>query len=118
MSYCRFSSCDWWSDIYCYADVSGGYTIHVAAGRILGDIPKAEHLWAEGKLDEFLEAHRAQMDFLNTAERELIGLPHDGETFNFSSAGEAAKYLQELSELGYHVPQHAIDWLIEDSEEA
>lgn len=31
MSYCRFSSEDYQCDVYAYADVAGGYTIHVAA---------------------------------------------------------------------------------------
>src|ERR1044071_191187 len=39
MSYCRFSSLNWSCDVYAYADVAGGYTIHVARSRRVGDIP-------------------------------------------------------------------------------
>ena len=51
MSYCRFSSEDFSSDVYCYADCSGGFTTHVASNRIIGDIPKSEHLFIKNKLD-------------------------------------------------------------------
>lgn len=33
MSYCRFSSDNWMSDVYVYADVAGGWTTHVASRR-------------------------------------------------------------------------------------
>ena len=33
MSYCRWSSMNWKCDVYVYADVSGGYTTHVAGNR-------------------------------------------------------------------------------------
>jgi hypothetical protein len=33
MSYCRFSSMNWMSDVYVYEDVSGGWTTHVARSR-------------------------------------------------------------------------------------
>ena len=41
MSYCRWSSDNWKCDLYCYEDVSGGITTHVAGNRIVGDIPEA-----------------------------------------------------------------------------
>ena len=40
MSYCRFSSDDYGCDAYVYEDVSGGFTIHLAGRRYLGDVPK------------------------------------------------------------------------------
>jgi hypothetical protein len=33
MSYCRWSSDNWMSDVYVYEDVSGGWTTHVAGRR-------------------------------------------------------------------------------------
>lgn len=43
-----------------------------------------------------------------------IGLPQDGETFNDATAEECAGRLEALRELGYRVPQYAIDALRED----
>lgn len=39
MSYCRWSCDDFECDLYCYSDVSGGWTIHVAANRHVGKAP-------------------------------------------------------------------------------
>lgn len=54
MSYCRWSSMDYQCDLYIYDDVSGGLTVHVAAGRLAGTDPYVF---------------------------EPIGLSRDGETF-------------------------------------
>lgn len=40
MSYCRFSSNNFNCDAYIYEDVNGGWTIHLVANRVIGDIPK------------------------------------------------------------------------------
>jgi len=105
MSYCRWSSDDFRCDLYCYEDVSGGYTTHVAGNRVLGEIPKTppwreDHAWVE----EYMEAHRRQMAFLNTAERESITLPHAGESFNDPDLPSFLARLLELQGLGYNVP--------------
>lgn len=44
-----------------------------------------------------------------------IGLPHDGESFNDETPGDCANRLEYLRELGYRVPQHAIDALREEA---
>lgn len=115
MSYCRWSSDDFWSDIYCYEDLTSCYTIHVACKRIAGDIPKTMHLLSRDTIPAFMEAHKKQVAFLDTAEREPIGLPHDGETFSYGLPGEAADKLDELRDMGYHVPEHAIRELREEA---
>lgn len=79
MSYCRFSSDNFQSDVYVYADVYGGYTTMVAEVRSGGD-------------DSLVK----------------IGLPHDGETFNDETAEGVLKRLLSLRELGYHVPEVAL----------
>ena len=116
MSYCRFSSDDFNSDVYCYEAVTGGFVIHVAHCRVVGDIPKAQHLLAKETMEEFFVAHRTQLNFLETAEREPIGLEYDGETFVEDGPQEAADRLESLLEAGYQVPQYAIDALREEQE--
>lgn len=117
MSYCRWSSDDFWCDVYVYEDLTSCYTIHVACNRVVGDIPKTAHLSSRDTIPAFMEAHKAQMAFLETAEREPIGLPHDGATFIYGLPEEAAHKLEELRDMGYHVPEYAIRELREDSNE-
>lgn len=112
MSYCRWSSDDFKCDIYCYESETG-YEVHVASKRVVGDIPAID--WISHEV--MFKTYKEQMKFVETAERENIGLPYDGESFSFSEAGEAATLLEHLKGLGYSVPHDAIDALWEDNDE-
>lgn len=112
MSYCRFSSDDWQSDIYCYC--GGNWVVHIAGNRVVGDIPKTPELTNE-TIPAYMEAHKAQMAFLGTCERQKIELPHAGESFDYDTAGDCADDLERLRSIGYHVPQYAIDELREEA---
>jgi len=115
VSYCRFSSEDFQCDVYCYEDVSGGWTTHVATNRPVldGTLPPPIMLAPEN-IKEWMARHEKVMEWVSKAERKQIGLPHDGESFNDPTAGEAADRLQTLKDLGYMVPQYAIDDLREE----
>ena len=116
MSYCRFSSDDFQCNAYCYEDVNGGWTTHVASRKLVAPPPTVPNFFTV-QLDVYFAAHQKQMDWLKTdAQYEDIGLEHDGETFNDPTPMEAAKRLEHLQQLGYHVPQYAIDMLKEESE--
>lgn len=120
MSYCRFSSNDWSCDLYCYEDVSGGFTTHVASNRIVGEIPKVPP-WNSVPVEEWFEAHRKQMDFVGNAKRENIGLPFDGAQFNDPDLKSLLKRVLGLRSCGYVVPRCAIDMIqgeIDDEIEA
>lgn len=123
MSYCRWSSDGFGCDVYVYEDVSGGFTCHVAAKKItnLQDAPKVGsilNLDEKGR-DEWLVRHRAKMDWLeNNAIRENIGLPYDNQSFNVDTATEMAERLVELKNMGYQVPDYAIEALFEEGKEA
>lgn len=107
MSYCRWSSDNWRSDLYCYEGVGDGFVTHVAANRIVGDIPQTPP-FGSVSMAEWMAAYSEQRRFLATAKREPIGLPHDGESFyNDDLAGMLAR-MKELQALGYHVPASAI----------
>jgi len=112
MSYCRWSSDNWRCDLYCYEDVNGGITTHVACNRIVGDVPEVPFI-LDVSADEFMKAHKKQMEFLDTAKREKIGLPYDGETFNDPDYESFLKRLLHLREVGYNFP----DWVIEEVKE-
>jgi hypothetical protein len=117
MSYCRWSSNNWDCDLYCYEHVDGGFTTHVAGNRVVGDVPKDMDFppagtskdevakWAE----EAVVSHRAQMAFLETAERKDIGLPHDGETFSDPDLESFLARVTSLRDMGYHVPDFVIE---------
>jgi hypothetical protein len=114
MSYCRFSSDDWKSEVYCYEHCNGGFMVHVAGNRITSHVPPVPSIDDENS-DAWLTAHEAQMAAVGNATRAPIGLPHDGETIVFATAGECADGLEALLALGYYVPQRAIDQLREEA---
>ena len=52
-----------------------------------------------------------------SARREDIGLEFDGKTFSHESATSMANDLYILKQMGYQVPQYAIDALYEEGKE-
>lgn len=118
MSYCRWSSDDWTCDVYVY-EGSCGFVIHVAGNRVCGDIPRTPELTTDpASIEAYVAAHQAQMKFLETCQRQPIGLPFAGESLSAESAGECADELEKLRTLGYNVPQYAIDNLREEQAQA
>lgn len=123
MSYCRPSDLHNWSDVYCYADVCGGYTVHVHNVRCLGVLPPSPSL----DVTETLESAEERKDFVDRLKRHStavhlskkvrIGGPCDGMTFNRPTALDCVHLLFDLRRMGYHVPQHAIQMLMEQSKE-
>lgn len=121
MSYCRWSSDDYQSDLYVFGDVDGGYVSHVAGRRYvlaeslpppvdLGDSIESREAW--------LERHRKVQGIIKRSSHEVIPLPERGESFFHETAGECADNLERLRAIGYHVPQKAIDRLREEQDEA
>lgn len=117
MSYCRWSSDNFSCDIYCY-DHGGGFTIHVAGNRVIGDIPKLPPFPTDPGDDKainaYVAAHQMQMEFLRLCQREDIELPYAGETLQVDSAEDCVRKLLELREIGYRVPQYAIDEILSE----
>ena len=95
MSYCRFSTDDFKSDIYLYHTLDDRYIIHVAEYKLTA--PYDEHV---------------QATTFPTMER--IGLPMDGKSFYFFSPQLAYDQLLWLREMGYYVPESALDRLTID----
>lgn len=112
MSYCRWSSAEWKSDLYVYEDVSGGWTIHVAANRVVGDVPALIY-----EREKLAETYAAQMDFLKTAKREAIDLPHAGESYNLPTPGDCADTCERLAAIGFFVPRGVIATLRQEQRE-
>jgi hypothetical protein len=122
VSYCRWSSDDFQSDVYVYEDVRGGWTTHVANRRVayLEPLPPpVETVRGDtASPDAWLERHQIVTAMRDAAELVPIGLPHDGDNFNDGTPGECADRLESLRALGYNVPQYAIDTLREEAAEA
>lgn len=141
MSYCRFSSNNFWCDVYVYEDVCGGWTAHVAGYRhAIRPIPQIPWKWLPTLGDYNLKTHRmvypnrfiAALDrvvsgirvasyrlhywSVGVIPRRPIGLPHDGARFNDETPRACAQRLIELRAMGYKVPQSAIDALLEEDE--
>ncbi len=107
MSYCRWSSDDFGCDLYCYEDVNGGWTTHVARNRVIGEVPPMPDLLST-KPDEFLASYRAQVAFLERADRKPIGLPFDGHSFNDPDLPSFKARLLELRAAGYRFPDSVL----------
>lgn len=116
MSYCRWSSDNWKCDLYCYADVAGGYTTRVAGRRHKGDIPKLPPLGSIGN-EEWHLIYTKQMEYLDKTEMEDIGLEYDGEYFNDPDLESFLERLLHLREVGYNVPDYVIERVKEEMEE-
>lgn len=115
MSYCRWSSDDWKSDIYLYYSVSECWVIHIAKNRIVGDIPSTKEYEFISK--EWFQAHHRQSEFLKTCERENIDLVYAGEDFYCQTIDLTIDKIQELIEIGYNVPDYVILNLLEEKAE-
>lgn len=108
MSYCRWSSDDFRSDVYVYNSLDG-VTIHVGAGRYAFQGPLPPALPVPEEITEswaalWVERQRAVSQLVDQATTEPIGLPHDGATLIAETPGEAAQLLRELVAEGYQVP--------------
>jgi hypothetical protein len=119
VSYCRWSSDGWRSDVYCYEDVKGGWTTHVAGLKRVGlDTlipidPDLLDLTAENAT-EWTMAHSAFMRALEKLEMAPIGLPHDGETFRDPTLEAFKARLVMLRDEGYHVPADVFEAIDEE----
>lgn len=119
MSYCRWSSDNWKCDVYCYEDVRGGWTTHVASLKRIGEIPKYSFP-KDGSNEErerFACEYKAHHEALDKTELVPIDGPCDGETFNDSTLEEFRDRLTALKDAGYHVPNWVFETIDEEIKE-
>ena len=121
MSYCRWSSDGWKSDVYVYESVSDNWTIHVAGRKRLGldTLPPDPYTLdalneTKDNPGEWTRRCKEYHDMLGILEFVPLGLPCDGESFYLDSPGECATKLGELRTMGYHVPDGVIEELEEE----
>lgn len=104
MSYCRFSSDCWQSDVYAYEDVGGGFRIFVRTHRPGAVIPPLDHS-SVAALNASLQVER---EALARAGKVPIGLPADGQVYSEDNLADLLARLLSLQALGYHVPESAL----------
>ncbi len=104
MSYCRFSSDNFKSDVYCYESSGEFYQIHVATNRIIEDIPPLDLSLKSAKREESTRKHN---EALRNCTHKPIGLSFDGESFAYDTLEETCDKLIELKKMGYNVPNSA-----------
>lgn len=115
MSYCRFSSDNWRSDVYAF-ESRDGFELHVASNRLAGDIPEVPYILDVGP-EEWGRAHQAQMVAVRAAERLPIGGPRDGESFIYDTLRELYDALLLLRLDGYRVPDFTLEVIEEEMAE-
>ena len=130
MSYCRFSSDDFKSDVYLYYSVFNCYTLHIAGARAVSSkprpsvdkvyavrppkgAPRKEVMAWSRKLQA---ANKALIKWLDNAKRVPIKNRYAGQTLDLRTAREVYYKLLELKNLGYHVPDYAIKAIRDEAE--
>lgn len=115
MSYCRFSSDNWKSDVYVY-EAEAGFTVHVALSRFVGDIPPLLP-WSEKNHDAWVKSYEEQMEVVSRLPTQHIGGPFDGKTFIYRNLAELRIGLRGLQAAGYHIPEFVFEMIDEDEED-
>jgi len=122
MSYCRFSSDDWQSDVYAWEDIDGSWHTEVAYRHWAWDVPLPDPV-ATDSGDDFEAFFERMGEITRMHDVEGNGHwidlpePEGGRSFRHGTPGECADNLEHLRELGYQVPQNAIDALREEQED-
>ena len=117
MSLCRFSSDGFQSDVYVY-ESDNGIVINIAQFKLTNNFAYPT-LFSKEIADEaeFIahttEVLKKRQEWMRTATRTKIDLLHSGDAFTIADPKGAADRLLYLRELGYHIPQSAIDGLME-----
>jgi hypothetical protein len=117
MSYCRWSSDNFKSDVYTYAHIDGSWTTHVAGNRRVGleMLPPSPYTRESLKRPDWKELYHKYHEVFGQLGFVKIDLPHAGETFKDATPQECADTLRMLRGVGYYVPEGVIEEL--DDEE-
>lgn len=113
MSYCRFSTDNFRSDVYVYHG-DDGYVCHIASRKI-SNIDQCPEISISLSLEDnqkFIERYRIRQEWMeNRALRVPIEHHLAGTTFTTDTSEDMVEELLFLREEGFHIPQNAIDML-------
>lgn len=112
MMICTFATDSYGSDVY-VCSFRNEVTVAVSRCRWRSDEPPPQlpKPYMEMTPAELVGFSLATQDWAYRAGKVPIGLPHDGQVMSFRYDWDAADKLEELREIGYRVPQEAIDYL-------
>jgi hypothetical protein len=113
MSYCRWSSDNWKSDVYCY-ESDKGFVIHVAGRKNARELKtKVDH----SSIERMVETFKQQSEEIETMDYVVLDCPSAGESFCLSSLEDFMSKLIELQDEGLHVPAYVFDMITEEMTE-
>ena len=126
MAYCRWSCLGGFCDLYCYEDVSGGYTTLVAGLKRV--VPEGVTLPPEPQLDELALAggedkaaaedwtrrYHAYWQAANELPLVEIGLPFDEQRFNDPDLDSFRQRVVDLLAAGYRAPGYLLEGIDEE----
>lgn len=122
MSYCRWSTDNFRSDVYVYAASSGGWTTHVAGRKRIGDRPTDPYdpqifLTMDFKdpvqVAEWEQRKAAHDKWLEAADWHDVPEPYGGTSYNDDTPQECAARLRTMKAAGIYVPDGVIEELDE-----
>lgn len=124
MSFARFSSDDFTSDVYAYVDANDNMiTLHIAAARHNFDRSKLPGITADPRKDiqlyseEWLQHHTALMQAIHSSEDMIIYEDeYAGRSYFQLTAEEAIALLDKLEQRGYHIPDGTREAIEEESD--
>lgn len=120
MSYCRWSSDKFKSDVYVYEDVLGGYMVHTCNHKYVfhpdHPYPSFPLNTSRDNLKEYLRQYRSAMDNAELVEMKSA-TDYLGKTWNFPTLRETIDFLLCLRSNGLHVPDVAIEVMEQEIEE-
>lgn len=115
MAYCGMSSVDDKCEIYCYKSASQGYyVIHIQdrKSRILEKLPQRPA--TDHELDWYFWEKEAEK-VIEDSELDKLLLPYNGKTIYLDHPLSTACFLKKLKKWGYHLPDYAIDRLMDEA---
>jgi len=115
MSYCRWSDDGCQCDVYAYADVYGGYTVHVAKNRRLKRVCDPDFSSVQA-LQRTLEQRRRELEDESNKILPING-PFDGQTFTADTLEDLLSTMQHLRHAGYNVPDFALSCIQDEINE-
>lgn len=118
MSYCRWSSDKFRSDVYVYACYDNTWTTHVAASKLLDEYPGPDpYSFEEIQKPDWQDKLKKFHEWLEKAERGPPPPAHAGKTFKDDTPQDCAATLRMLRTEGYHVPDGVIEELEQEKDE-
>lgn len=115
MSYCRFSSDDFQSDIYCYAS-DNGFHILIAANRVVFTDPLPSVIeFTDENIEAYTERFNIVLEMVRKSQHKPIDLKYAGDDLLEPTAAKAVERLEQLKTIGYYIPQRAIDRLKDEA---